>query len=197
MITSPPLILASASPRRDRVLRSLGADFEVKPSQIEEQMHPKLSPPELVMLNARRKAEAVAGECSAGLVIGADTAVFIDHHILGKPADFDDALRMLGILNGRTHQVYTGLAIIDAASSRLEQSFSKTDVTFRQLGRDELITYARRINPLDKAGAYAIQGLGSLIVERVDGCYYNVVGLPVVVLDELLKRFGVFLLHTD
>ena len=196
-MSSLALILASASPRRERVLRSLGVDFEVRPSRVEEEMHPELPPAELVMLNARLKAEAIAAESSTGLVIGADTAVFIDHHILGKPADFDDALRMLGILNGRTHQVYTGLAVVDATSGRMEQDSAKTDVTFRQMSEEELAAYARRINPLDKAGAYAIQGLGSLIVERVDGCYYNVVGLPVVVLDDLLKRFGFSFLHTS
>ena len=196
-MSSLTLILASASPRRERVLRSLGVDFEVRPSRVEEKMHPELPPAELVMLNARLKAAAIAAEYSAGLVIGADTAVFIDHHILGKPADFDDALRMLGILNGRTHQVYTGLAVVDATSGRMQQDFAKTDVTFRKVSEEELAAYARRINPLDKAGAYAIQGLGSLIVERVDGCYYNVVGLPVVVLDDLLKRFGFSFLHTS
>ena len=186
----PFLILASASPRRAELLRRAQVKFRIVPSHAPEPAHAHLSPRELCQLNAQRKARVVAGKFPDALVLGADTLVFLDDEILGKPANLDEAQRMLERLQGRTHQVVTGVSLIHLRARR-ERSFAvSTDVTFRPLAAGDIRAYFTRVNPLDKAGAYAIQEQGDMIVEKVSGSYSNVVGLPVEQVCEELVLWG-------
>ncbi len=174
----PPLILASASPRRAELLRELGLEFHVLPSDAPEVAHDELSPQELCQLNAHRKARAVAKKHPDVVVLGADTLVFLDREMLGKPSDLADARRMLERLQGRTHQVVTGVSLIHLRTHREHLFAVSTDVRFRALNDAQIRNYLAKINPLDKAGAYAIQDHGELIVEDLSGSFTNVVGLP-------------------
>lgn len=183
------VVLASASPRRRALLGALGLEFEVVPSQAEEIFEGK--PSSIVVANARAKRDDVAKTLqSDALVIAADTLVFVDDHVLGKPVDGAEALAMLGLLSGRTHQVLTGLALVDTASGRMADGFERTDVTFRTLSSSEIDAFAEAVNPVDRAGAYTVDGPGSLLVERYEGCYQNVLGFPMVRLDDLLRTLG-------
>ncbi len=175
----PPLILASASPRRAELLRQLELEFKVVPADATEIFDEQLSPRELCQLNAHRKARAVAKKIPDALVLGADTLVFLDGEIMGKPRDVADARRMLMQLQGRTHQVVTGVNLIHLRGHRERIFAVNTDVTFRPLTTGQVGDYLSKINPLDKAGAYAIQEHGDLIVSEISGSYSNVVGLPV------------------
>lgn len=175
----PPLILASASPRRAELLRQLRADFEVVPSGAEEIFDDHLSPLELCQLNAHRKARAIAKKIPDALVLGADTLVFLDGEIMGKPRDLIDARRMLARLQGRTHQVVTGVSLIHLRGHRERLFAASTNVTFHPLTAGKIDDYVARVNPLDKAGAYAIQEHGDMIVSEIFGSFSNVVGLPV------------------
>lgn len=194
-IAHPPIILASASPRRKELLALICPEYKVIPSEFDESLVPAdLLPGEHVAYSAAEKARDVAnnnpGNC---IIIGSDTVVSIDEHILGKPAGEDDANRMLRLLSGRTHQVYTGIYVISQINGkRCEHGeFVCTDVKFRELN-DEIITrYVSTGEPMDKAGAYAIQGYGSVLVEGISGCFFNVVGLPVQRLSAVLEEFGV------
>lgn len=175
----PPLILASVSPRRAELLQQLGVAFQVIPSEAAEMVHEDLTPHEICQLNAHRKARAVAKKFPDALVLGADTLVFLDNTVLGKPADLNEAHQMLEQLQGRTHQVVTGIDLIHLRAHR-ERSFAvSTDVTFRPLDSNRIRDYLAKIHPLDKAGAYAIQDHGDLVVEEIAGSFSNVVGLPV------------------
>ena len=174
----PPVILASASPRRAELLRQLALDFEVLPSDAEEVAHEHLTPLEICQLNAHRKARAVAKKIPDALVLGADTLVFLDGEILGKPATRAEAERMLAQLQGRTHQVVTGVSLTHLRGHRERLFATSTDVTFHPLNQKQILDYLNRINPLDKAGAYAIQEHGDKIVAEIYGSYSNVVGLP-------------------
>ena len=188
------IILASASPRRAELLTALGIAFSQVPGSFNEPAREDgQKPGDYVMHNARGKAESVARSRQDAIIIGADTVVVYRDRVLGKPADFDDARRCITMLKGRTHAVYTGLCVIDAANGRLQQAYEKTAVRFRDLTEAEIDAYLLRIEPLDKAGAYAIQGLGALVVERIQGCYYNVVGFPVAKLEEMLLNSNVSL----
>ena len=175
----PPLILASASPRRAELLRQLQPQFQVVPSDATEILDDQLSPQELCQLNAHRKARAVAKKISDALVLGADTLVFLGSEILGKPANLSEAERMLASLQGKTHQVVTGVSLIHLRGHRERLFAVSTDVTFRPLDKRQISDYLSKINPLDKAGAYAIQEHGDLIVSEISGSFSNVVGLPV------------------
>jgi septum formation protein len=175
----PPLILASASPRRVELLRQIVAAFEVVPSDASELADEHLSPYELCQLNAHRKARAVAKRFPDALVLGADTLVFLDRDILGKPANLAEAQQMITRLQGRTHQVITGVSLIHLRSHRERIFAVSTDVRFRSLTAEQMRHYLLLMNPLDKAGAYAIQEHGELIIEEISGSYSNVVGLPV------------------
>jgi septum formation protein len=174
----PSLILASASPRRAELLRQLGLRFRVVVSDASEFAHEHLSPLELCQLNAHRKARAVAKNVPDALVLAADTLVFLDDEILGKPTDLVVAQRMMERLQGRTHQVVTGVVLIHLRAHRERLFAVSTDVRFRALTADQIRNYFAQVNPLDKAGAYAIQERGDLIVEKMSGSYSNVVGLP-------------------
>lgn len=175
----PPLILASASPRRADLLRLLQPEFDIVPSDAAEVMDEQLSPLELCQLNAHRKARAVAKKIPDALVIGADTLVFLDGEVMGKPRDLAEARGMLGRLQGRTHQVVTGVSLIHLRDHRERMFAVSTDVTFRTLDEKQITEYLSKTNPLDKAGAYAIQEHGDLIVSEIFGSFSNVVGLPV------------------
>jgi septum formation protein len=187
MIMIPPLILASASPRRVELLRQLDVAFQVVPSDAEELHHEQLTARELSQINAHRKARAVAKKFPDTLVLGADTLVYLGHKLFGKPADMEDARRMLGELQGHTHQVVTGVCLIHLRTHRERLFAESTNVTFRQLTAEQIGRYLGSIHPLDKAGAYAIQENGNEIVLDISGSYTNVVGLPMERLAEELK----------
>jgi len=185
-----PLILASASPRRADLLRALDWPFTIVPAAVPEVLSDELSPLELCQLNAHRKAHAVAKQFPDALVLGADTLVFLDRHILGKPADADAARQMLERLQGRTHQVVTGVSILHLRAHRERLFAVTTDVRLRPLSAAQIQHYLARVNPLDKAGAYAIQEHGELIIEEVSGSFTNVVGLPLERLEAELRAWS-------
>lgn len=183
------IVLASASPRRKALLEALGLKFEVVSSDVDEDLEGP--PEEVVTANARAKCRAVSGQLgSPALTIGADTIVVLDGHIMGKPAGLDEARTMLTQLSGRTHQVFTGLTVIDSAAGRTAEGVEVTDVTFRTLTPDEIDRFVEAVRPTDRAGAYTVDGPGSLLVESYRGCYQNVLGLPIVRLDLLLRDLG-------
>ena len=183
----PPLILASASPRRAELLRQLKLEFEIMPGEVAEIFDEQLSPHELCELNAHRKARAIAKKHPDSLVLGADTLVFLGLEIFGKPRNLDEARQMLAKLQGRTHQVITGVSLIHLRTHRERIFAVSTDVTFRPLTEGQIGDYLSKMNPLDKAGAYAIQEHGDKIVAEISGSYSNVVGLPMERLREELQ----------
>jgi septum formation protein len=185
----PPLILASASPRRAELLRQLELKFKVLPSDATEVFDEHLSPLELCQLNAHRKARAVAKKIPDALVLGADTLVFLEREIFGKPRDLAEAKQMLAQLQGRTHQVVTGVCLMQLRAHRERIFAVGTDVTFRPLTAGQISDYLSKMNPLDKAGAYAIQEHSDKIVAEISGSYSNVVGLPVEQLEKELSAW--------
>ena len=187
----PPVILASASPRRSQLLASMDIDFEVVPSHVEELIDGYDFIPDLCEANARIKAEPIADMHPECLVIAADTMVYLEDTLYGKPTDIDDAHRMLTRLQGRTHQVTTGVSLI-YHNEEISKSFSViTNVTFLSLDAGQISEYLAKIDPLDKAGGYAIQEHKQMIAKRVSGSVSNVVGLPVERLkEELNNLFG-------
>mgnify|MGYP000061584076 CR=1 FL=1 len=187
------LILASASPRRRELLKILGLDFEVIPSQVEEKITAK-EPTLIVTSLAEQKARDVAKRVKEGLVIGADTIVTLEGTILGKPKSKEEAAKMLSMLSGKEHHVITGVALIDVTSQKSLVDYELTKVFFRDLTAEEIESYVRTNEGFDKAGAYAIQGIGSLLVKGIEGCYFNVVGLPLTKIYLLLKNFGIDIL---
>lgn len=191
----PRIILASGSPRRKSLLQAVGADFKVVAPRVVEEGIEDLSPETAVEKLARDKALEVRSRLSPRdkerLIIAADTVVAYRHHVLGKPENKAGAARMLRMLSGRWHQVYTGLCLISPADGRIITGYEVTRVKFRRLSSEYIQNYVASGEPLDKAGAYGIQELGALIVEKVDGCYFNVVGLPLVKLDRMIRRLKV------
>ena len=173
-----PIILASASPRRIELLQQIGLEFAVVKSDVLEKRNEQLTGAELAHINSYRKARAVAKRHPDALVLGADTLVCLGTRFYGKPGTKDEARRMLADLQGKTHQVVTGVCLLELRKHRQRVFSDSTDVTFRKLDDTEIDHYLEKIDPLDKAGAYAIQDHGELIVERVDGSFTNVVGLP-------------------
>ncbi len=182
------LILASASPRRAELLRNAGIDFLVRPAHIPEQRQDSEPPLQYAARLARDKARAVATECPGAFVLGADTIVVADEHVLEKPADAADAARMLRLLSGRTHQVTTAVCLIGAEIE--ETATETTEVVMTSISEEEIRAYVATREPMDKAGAYAIQGRASRWIARIDGCYFNVVGLPVPLVYRILLRHG-------
>jgi len=172
------LVLASASPRRADLLRTIGCRFEVVPSHADETTPPDWSPEETVSALAEKKADEIAARFPERTVVGADTIVVLDGQILGKPVDRADAHRTLTQLSGHTHQVLTAVCLIRKATGRREQILSATRVVFRQLSDREIQTYLDTDEPYDKAGAYGIQGQACVFVDSIEGCFYNVVGFP-------------------
>lgn len=185
----PPLILASASPRRSLLLQELGAPFTVRVTDAPEVEHDFLTPREVCQLNASRKAHLAAGQHPDALVLGADTVVCLGSKIFGKPVGAADAERTLSALQGRTHEVITGVCLFHKTAHRHRLFAVSTRVTFKKLTPAQIRAYLRKIHYLDKAGAYAIQEHGDLIIERISGSYSNVVGLPVERLRQELRLF--------
>lgn len=188
------IILASASPRRADLLKQLGLKFQVFISDADEEIV-DLPPDEFVKNIALQKARIVSGAVSDGIIIAADTIVVIDGKIIGKPRDVEEACDMLTGLSGRMHEVFTGLCILEKPSGRYFLGYERTEVYFRNISQAEIKTYIATGEPMDKAGAYGIQGKGALFVEKINGCYFNVVGLPLTLLYNALAGFDVNLLE--
>jgi septum formation protein len=188
------IILASASPRRELLLRQIGLEFRVVPSQVEEIVDPGLKSSELVLQLADLKARSVARRYPSAVVLGADTVVCCAGQLLGKPQDRDDAVQMLQLLSGRVHDVVTGVVLRQESTGLVRSEAVTTKVRFRSLNETEIAGYLATGEPFDKAGAYGIQGYGALLVESIQGCYFNVVGLPLSKLPGMFRDFGVELL---
>ncbi|MGI6224885.1 MAG: Maf family protein [Peptococcales bacterium] len=188
------IVLASGSPRRAELLRQIKLPFTIQVSSLDENSIKCRVPKEWVQQLALAKAKDVARFFKSGLVIGADTIVLQDNEILGKPRNVEEAKNMLNLLSGATHQVLTGIALVDALSGKTITDVENTLVRFRELTEGEIDAYIASGEPMDKAGAYGIQGLGALFVEGISGCYFNVVGLPLNRLAKNLKHFGVEIL---
>lgn len=189
------LILASQSPQRSKLLGILGIDFKIKPSKAQEITELKGSVAKLVMHNALLKAQDVALREKSGLVIGCDTVVYSSKkRLILKPKDLKEAKKNLKELMAAPHWVYSGVAIIDAATKRKVVDVEKTRVFMTPLSDKAIGRYHKRVSPLDKAGGFDIEGLGSLFIPRIEGDYFNVVGLPLAKLGVMLKRFGVEIL---
>ena len=184
------LVLASASPRRLELLRSLGFDVRVVPSRYAEPAHHDLTPHQLAAVHAREKAREVAQRLSGMLIVSADTVVDLDGKALGKPRDEADAIRMLRALSGRAHDVHTAFTLIDPKSDLAHEEIESTRVWFYDLDDREIAAYVRTGDPLDKAGAYGIQGLGATLVRRVEGDFYTVMGLPLGRFARVMARLG-------
>jgi septum formation protein len=187
----PLFILASASPRRSELLRQLGLEFRVVPSEAPELTLEALSAGELAQINAYKKARAVSKKFPDAVTMGVDTLVALDGQTFGKPLNLVDAHRMVSLLQGRTHHVITGVCLIHLRAHRQRLFVEQTAVTFRPLTLEQIHHYHKQINPLDKAGAYAIQEHGDLVIEAISGSFSNVVGLPLERLEEELARFNV------
>lgn len=187
----PHLVLASASPRRSALLKQLGVPFEVIVASADEISPKYLSPHEVCQVNAHRKARAVARQHADALVLGADTVVALGTTIFGKPRDAADARRMLRALSGQTHQVITGVALMHLAAQRERLFAVSTTVVFRKLTAAQISEYVANVHTLDKAGAYAIQEHGEMIIEQINGSFSNVVGLPLERLEKELREWEV------
>lgn len=180
------IILASSSPRRKRLMLEAGFNFEIKVSDAEEISEKFMIPWDLTVQNAQIKASPIAQNNQEKIVIGADTVVSLDNEIFGKPSDMEEAVKMLARLSGRTHIVTTGVCIIQKEKN--ETFYVNTEVTFKPLSGKEISQYVKVINPLDKAGAYAAQDHGELIIEKYSGSFTNVVGLPMSEVKEVLAH---------
>ena len=187
----PKLLLASNSPRRRQLLTKAGFVFEIFAPKVAERFDVDLTLRELTALNAMRKGLSAARAHPKHIVLAADTLVAIDHHILGKPKNKRDAVAMLQRLSGRAHEVCSTVFICQLADVKSTSFSEVSHVYFRELSRVEIDDYFRRVNPLDKAGAYAAQGFGRKIIERIDGSYTNVVGLPMEKTISALAEFGI------
>jgi septum formation protein len=185
------LILASSSPRRIQLLREARFDPEVVPPAVAELSCDYLTPSELARFNARLKAATVTVAYPDAVVLGADTVVALGSEVFGKPRDLEDAGRMLSKLVGKTHEVITGIALVEANSGRMTLRAVSSTVTFRSLSTTEIDAYLKTVNPLDKAGAYAAQESANIIIDRISGSFTNVVGLPMELVRPLLRSAGI------
>jgi len=185
------IILASTSPRRHELAKTMGLDFEVVPSKFEEDMSLKLSPEKLVMELAFGKANDVAKRFNEGIIIGCDTIVAVGKKVLGKPKSEKDAFKMLKSYSGKSHKVLSGIAIIDCKTKKYIKDFETTKVYFTKLSDKEINSYIKTKEPMDKAGAYGIQDLSSIFIKKIDGCYFNVVGFPVHLIYKSLQKFNI------
>ena len=190
-----PIILASASPRRKELLSQAHIPFMVRPSDFDEALEMSGSPAEKAEALAYFKALDIAQKTPGGLVLGADTIVVLDDAIFGKPADNDEAFRMLSSLSGREHSVITGVALIDTRQGIVKKGHEITKVRFAKLSADEIKYYISTGEPEGKAGAYAVQGIGAMLVESLEGCYSNVVGLPLMKLKKMLEDFNIYVME--
>jgi septum formation protein len=185
------IILASASPRRKELLQKIGLKFEVDASNCAEEIDPTLVPGELVRQISIDKAKAVASRHKNAVIIAADTIGVIGKKLLGKPQTAAEARKMLAQISGKAHLVITGFTVLDTATDKIVTKTVTTKVYIKKLTQAEINAYVETGEPLDKAGAYGVQGLGAVIVEKIEGDYYNVVGLPLNALADVLKEFGV------
>ncbi len=186
--------MASASPRRKELLERIGLKFNVEPSDYKEDIVSATEPHKLARSISLEKAKLVARNYQNALIIAADTFIVLDGEILGKPVTEAEAKSMLETISGRQHSVITGFTIIDTEDNKILSRSVETKVYIRELTSKEIDSYVESKEPLDKAGAYAIQGLGSVIVEKIEGDYFNVIGLPLITVSESLKEFGVHIL---
>jgi len=185
------IILASKSKARQKLLKEIGIKFIVASSDVSEKRVIKKDCKHLVIENAILKARDVAGRFGSGIVIAADTVVLVGKKIIGKPRSIKDAFRTLKLLSRKPQWVYTGIAVIDIDKSKEYTDFDRTKVYMYHLSDEEIKNYFRRVSPLDKAGSFDIQGFGSVFIDRIEGCFYNVVGLPMAKLSKILKRTGI------
>jgi septum formation protein len=185
------IVLASSSPRRRQLLEQIGLHFKIATSNYHEVI-PHHTPPKQVAIQlSRGKAAAISGMCPDTVIIAADTVIELDGKILGKPYSAANAKKMLTLLSGKQHSVITGLTVMDTRTNKTLSRAVKTVVYMKKLAPDDIRQYVQSKEPLDKAGAYAIQGLGALLVKKINGDYYNVMGLPLVTLASMLKEFNV------
>ena len=183
------VILASGSPRRKSLFELMGFEFEVITSDVDEKEEEYIYPEVKVLELSYKKAAKVAENVKEGIVVGADTIVVLDDNVLEKPEDNQQAKKMLRTLSGRTHTVYTGFSILQKPEGRCVSEYSKTEVSFRDLKDDEIDAYIATKSPFDKAGGYGIQDFGALFVNKVDGCFYNVMGFPVTKFYSTMRQF--------
>jgi septum formation protein len=188
------ILLASASPRRKEILGLTGLRFVIDPSDYEENMDLNLKPHQLARFLSLQKAEATARKHRNALIIAADTFIVFQDRLLGKPHTPQESRRMLQLLSGKAHSVITGFTVMDSVTGRKISKSVETKVYFRKMTGQEIRAYVSTGEPLDKAGAYAIQGLGAVFIKKIEGDYFNVVGLPLSSLMEVLKKFGVSVL---
>lgn len=188
------IVLASASPRRKELLEKIGLKFEVDPSNSVEYISPALMPDEIAKSISSEKALAIAGKYQNAIIIAADTFIVFEGKIMGKPSTEADAKKMLTTLSGRVHSVMTGFTILDTENKKILSKSVETIIYMKELTPQEIDAYVESQEPLDKAGAYAIQGLGAVLVEGIEGDYYNVMGLPLNALVESLNEFGISIL---
>jgi nucleoside triphosphate pyrophosphatase len=191
MAKDTKLILASTSPRRREILELLKIPFEVRPPKFVETSDGKLSPEEEALLFAREKALSLKKEFPNSLIIGCDTIVEIDGKKLGKPRDEKEARAMLQTLSGRIHRVLTGLVVVDSQSGEFQETLNVAQVAMRSLSKQEIAEYIASGEPMDKAGAYAVQGIGRKLIDHFEGDYFTVVGLPLRTVAQILSKFGV------
>ena len=189
------IILASASPRRKEILGTTGLKFDICVSDYEEDLSMKKEPRALARFLSGKKAEEVAHKYRNAIIIAADTFIVFKDKLLGKPHTAKEAAKMLNMLNGKAHSVITGFTVLDTGSKKLVSRSIETKVYFKKLTQKEIKAYVSTKEPLDKAGAYAIQGLGAALIEKIDGDFLNVVGLPLSALTEILKKFGINVLR--
>lgn len=188
------IILASQSPRRKELLEIIGLKFKVESSNYQEDIYSGLEPYDIAEKMSLKKAQIVASKHKNALVIAADTFIVFDDQILGKPGTVNKARIMLQKLNGKSHSVITGFCIIDTSTNKTLSRCVETIVYLKKLTQSEIDNYVKSQEPLDKAGGYAIQGLGAVIVDMIEGDYFNVVGLPLSALVEALKEFEIYIL---
>ncbi len=187
-----PIILASNSPRRRELLKQIGVAFISDPADVDERVLPGEQAGAYALRVALDKARIAAGRAGKGIIIAADTVVVIEGTIMGKPVDAQNAEYMLRTLSGRMHEVMTGLVVLDAGTGEKRTAVAVTKVWFRDLSDQQISSYVATGEPLDKAGAYGIQGKGALFVQKIEGCYFNVVGLPLALLGEMLQAFDAY-----
>ncbi|RKY87236.1 septum formation protein Maf [candidate division KSB1 bacterium] len=182
------IILASGSPRRAIIFKKLGLNFSIVKSSIKEKIPESTKPDSFVTNMALKKVKNISKKIDNGLIVGADTVVVINGLILGKPKDISEAKRMLYLLSGNIHKVYTGIALFFKPENILKTDFEVTEVEFKKMDKIEIEEYIESKEPMDKAGAYGIQGIGSLFIKKVNGCFFNVMGFPISKFYDLYKQ---------
>lgn len=185
------IILASQSKARRKLLRQIGLRFKVVAADVREEHRLTKGPKELVIANALKKAKAAAERFSSGVVIGADTVVLAGGKIIGKPRNLTVAFKTLKLLSRKPQLVYTGLAVIDIENKKVFTGYEETRIYMCRISDQQIRDYFKKVSPLDKAGSFDIQGLGGIFIDRIEGCFYNVVGLPLAKLAKLLKKAGI------